>query len=156
MITASDIQARMTSDDYLKVFDRAGVGAADSGFVATCIADAESRVNMRLIAAFGTTLDAAGGTVDSAVKAACVAYAVSYAINLNPLITDAETAPYRRAVRDADEFFDRLAKDNATRAVTSPVGRARPHASLSNAIDDAGNPTNPLVRAADRRDGSAY
>lgn len=136
MITTSDIQARLpSSEDYLKLFDRTGVGTVDTAFVAQCIADGESEVNMRLFAALGnSTLDAAGGTVDAAVKRVAVTYAVRCALLLNPLLTDQDTAPYRNAFKWADDFLDRLCKDRQNRVVTSRAGITEPTASVQSYV----------------------
>lgn len=157
MITAADIQARLpSSEDYLKLFDRAGVGVVDAAFVATCLADGTSEVDMRLRAAFGTTLDAAGGTVDAAVKRVAVTYAIRAALLLNPLLTDADAAPYKPAFKWADDFLDRLTKDKQNRLVTSEAGRAQPRPRTSQTATADGTPTNPFGRARDGSDGSAF
>jgi hypothetical protein len=155
LITAADIEARVPPDEYLKLYDRDGDGVADAAFVTTCITTADSRVRMQLYAHVGAP-DAAGGTVDEAIKAACVSYACLEAVLYTPLYSDAAAAPYKAGADRADKFLERLAKDDRARVVTANTGRARPVASVSNATDADGLPTNPLGRAASGRDPSAY
>jgi len=157
VITPEDIQARLpSSEDYLKLFDRAGVGVVDVAFVATCIADGTSELNSRLQAAFGETLDEAGGTIDPVMKRVASIYAIRAALLLNPLLTDNDAAPLQKAFKWADDFVDKLTKDQQRRLVTSPVGRARPRPRVNNTTTDDGTPTDPFGRVRNGRDGSIF
>jgi hypothetical protein len=157
VITAADLQARLSSsEDYLKLFDRAGAGVADAAFVATCLGDGQSELDTRLFAAFGETLDAAGGQVDAVMKRVAVTYAIRCALLLNPLLTDADAAPYKAAFAWADDYVQKLTEDQEHRLVVSPVGRARPRPRTTQTTTPDGAPTNPFGRARDGVDGSNF
>jgi hypothetical protein len=156
IIAASDIQARVAPDVYLRMFDRDRDGVADAAYLTTCIATADSKVRMRLAAAFPIEVDAAGGTVDEAIKGACVSYACLEAVIYNPLFNGTQQAPFAALAKMADEFFDRLVRDNRNRPKTSAMGRAKPWAATVNSTDSTGAPTNPMTRVADGKDGSGY
>lgn len=156
LIDATYLQGCVTPDVYLRLFDRAGTGVADSTYVAACIARADSKVRMRVFAYLGA-LDAAGGTVDEAIKGACAQYAMLEAVVFNPMFGGKDDqAPFIAGAKLADDFFDRLARDDRNRVVTSAAGRARPVASVSNAQTADGTYTNPFSRAADGKDPSGY
>lgn len=156
-LVAADVSVRMSAATYLKLFDLDGVGTVSATFLAACLADGESEVNMRLYAAFGEqTLAGASGTVDAAIKRAMVVYAIRCALMLNPLTGDEDAAPFAKAFKWADDFFDRLTKDVKNRPVTSGIGRSKPRAEVINTEDAAGVSTAPLRRSADRQDPTGY
>jgi hypothetical protein len=150
-ITAADLIVRVPADVYIRMFDRDGDGIADADVVESCIATADSKVKMRCYAAFGDDFDAIGGTVDEAIKAMTVAYAFIEAVMYNPLFTADDRGAFSGALKLADQFFDRLTKDNGNRVRTSAVGRAQPRGRVNNTLDENGVPTNPFTQAADRR-----
>jgi phage gp36-like protein len=154
--TSSDIQARLAARDYLRVFDRDGNGVADAAFVATCIAESQSELDMRLLASFPTPLDDNGALIDERIKGAGVAIALYAAVRYNPLATGDLASAYRQAYTDALEFLDRLRKDDGERLKTSAGGRALPRAANDNLQSADGVTTSPFSRAADLKDPSGY
>lgn len=158
LITSADIQSRVPPDDYLKMFDRDRDGTPDAPVLATCINTGDSKVRMRTQAYFGgVALDDPHGAVDEAIKDCVVAYACECAVIYNPLYSDRDAAPFRAAAKRADEFLDRLARDDRNRVVTAAGGRARPRAVLDNAVGSDGvTPTNPFNRAADGSDRTGF
>lgn len=157
LIEAADVSARVSAEDYLKLFDNTGAGTVNATFLAATLATACSEVAMATAAAFGgVALDADGGTADEALKAFAVYTAIKHALFGNPLCGEGDAAPYAAAIKWADAFIERAAKDSRARPVTSVVGRARPRASVLNTQDAAGDYTNPFVRAADKKDPSGF
>jgi hypothetical protein len=153
-----DITDRMSSDAYLRVFDRDGTGAADETFMETCAMDAESEASMRTGASFPGYFDEDGATVDPAIIRHMVALTIYNAVRLNPSAGggEKELGAFEKSNKQALDFFDRLSRDDRNRLRTGAGGRARPRAAAINTTDDCGEPTNPFTRVMDRKDSSRF
>jgi len=154
LVSASDVQARLSSQAYARLFAKSGGATVDSTFLALCVAEAESQVRIWSQGHFPAGFDAAGGTVDTAIVGACVDVACYLAARRHPSAQEGEA--YRRGFDDAREFFRALNRDRDARPVTSAAGRAQPRGTTNNTTDEAGDYTNPWSRVADRRDSSDY
>lgn len=156
LITASDIQARMTTEAYDRVWDKDGTGSVDSSFQAVCIASATSEARMRCGAAFPEDWETNGATPDVAIVDHVCALAIYKGVRLNPS-AGGQVSPYEKAYKEALDFFDRLSRDDRNRLRTSYGGRARPRADIEN-LTRAGDgvETNAYVRSADQKDPSGF
>lgn len=153
IFSSADITARLSTQAHARLFARNGGTVVDTAFRDLIVAEAESRIRMLTAAAFPAGFDAAGGTVDEALKGAGVDIACGLAASRHP--SAGEGGAYVLAMTRAEEFLRKLKADQA-RPVTSAAGPARPQAGSRNLTDDAGVPTNPFNRAADGRDATGY
>lgn len=153
-ITSADITARLSTDAYLRLFDRNGTGAADATFLQECIDDACSQWCMWTGAALPGDWTAGGASVEPAVKRhlawmACYAAAQGF-----PGAGGGN--PYRQHWLDAKAFAADLSRDKDARLVTSAPGRSVPRATISNTTDQSGTPTNPYGQSADKVSPSGF
>lgn len=153
-ITSSDISARLTTKQFLDLFDKDKDGVEDSNYITTCINTAESQVNMRLTAYYQST--SITGTVDEAVKSICVSLAIWEAVKFSAFATSETASPYRSAMNEAQEQLKSLALDDRFRLVTATNERPLPHASIVGEIDTNGNYNNPYSRIANNVDFSNF
>lgn len=154
LISASDVQARLSTAAYSRLFAKSGGSTVDATFLALCVAEAESQVRIWTKAAFPGGFDATGGTVDIAIVGATVAVACYNAARLHPSATEGEA--YRRGFDDAREFFKALSRDQDARPVTAVTGRAKPRAAIANTTDASGVATNSYTRAASAQDATGF
>lgn len=153
-ITSTDVSARLSSDAYLRLFDRNGTGAVDASFLQECIDDACSQWVMWTGAALPGDWTANGANVEPAVKRH-LAWMTCYAA-AQGFPGAGGGNPYRQHWLDAKAFAADLSRDRDARLVTSAPGRPVPQAHLGNATNASGIPTNPFSRAANGEDGSGY
>jgi hypothetical protein len=155
LITASDVQSRLSVQAYTRLFARSGGSAVDTGFRDLCISEANSRASMICIAAFPSGFDAAGGSVDEGIKGLVVDICCGIAASRHAS-SDPTMGAYAKNKGAAEEMLRALNRDRDARPVTSASGRARPRAANVNLVDASGNPSNPLVRVADGTDPSDF
>ena len=154
LFTASDIQARLSSMAYTRLYAKSGGATVDSTFVTTIIAEADSAVRMVTKAAFPDGFDATGGTVDPAIIGACVDIANEIAASRHPAAT--EMSGYFLAGKRARDFLKSLNRDMDARPVTAATGRAKPRARTDNQTNDAGDSTSIFSRIADQKDVTGF
>lgn len=148
-IAVADIQNRMQSQDFLNIFDVANTGSYNATFTQQCIDDAQSEVDMALYAAFGGTLDSYSGALDNAIKRVVVVLSIRNGLQLNPLMTDAQAAPYKMAIGWAEKWIDRMVRGDRARPVTKQAPIAEPVGEVTGTLDDAGATTSPYRAGAD-------
>lgn len=154
LFSASDIQARLSTQAYTRLYAKSGGATVDATFVSTIVAEADSAVRMITKASFPDGFDAAGGSVDPAIIGACVDIANEIAASRHPAAT--ENSGYFLAGRRARDFLKSLNRDMDARPVTSASGRAKPRGRTNNTLDIAGEPTSIFSRISDRKDNSGF
>lgn len=155
IITAADVLARLSPQAYTRLFAKAGGATVDTAFRDLCITETNSRVSMMCVAAFPAGFDAAGGTVDEGIKGLAVDVCCGIAASRHTS-SDPAFGAYAKNRAAAEAFLVRLNTDANARPVTSATGRTAMQASNTNLNDATGQPTNPLIRAADGTDSSDF
>jgi hypothetical protein len=157
-ITTTDVKARLSSDMYARVFDRNADGTSIEidAFCTQCIADAESEINMRTRAYLTQYFNSNGATVDPAVISYEIDVVCMHAVKRYPSAQGERDAPFYRSYKLAMDFFDRLAKDDRNRLITSAGGRAEPVGNVNNVQQVDGTFNQPFGRSADGKDPSGF
>ncbi len=160
LISRADVEDALAPEDYVALFDRDRDGAvsspADLARVDKAIAVGESTLLMLTKAAYPGGFSSAGGTVDEAIKAHVVAFAVHHAIRFSPLATGNASAPYRQAYLDAMAFAKALARDDNARPVTANAGEPYPRAESVGIVNADGDPVDSWARNARGADASDF
>lgn len=155
LFAVADIQARMSDQNFRRLYAKSGGATVDNAYVDLIIAEADSNVRMITAAAFPAGFDAPGGTVDPAIIGACVDIANEIAASRGPAST--ENGGYFLAGKRARTFFEALDKDRFKRPVTSAANLPQPQSSVSNITEcDGVTPNNPFDRAASGSDRSGF
>ena len=154
IITTTDLTDRLSTQAYTRLYARNGGATVDTTFVATCLAEANSKFRMWTKAAFPSgvyqTTDTRDAGVVGLIVDVCNGIAASRHTTYDP------DGGYAVAARAAKTDIKALNRDEDMRAPGSSAGSPVPRATNRNITDDAGVPTNSYTRAADRRDGSAF
>ena len=156
-ITVAEIQARIPNDTWLRVFDRAGTGSADTNFVQQCIDDAVAEIEMRVEASLPEYLATKSNAVNNAIKRRLAAVVLYFGVQLNPSAggSEKEPGPLGKAYKEALEFFDRLARDDRNRLTDGTI--AQTQALIDNETQADGLTANsPFGRAASGVDRSNF
>lgn len=154
VLAASDVQARLSTKAYQRLFAINGGTTIDATFLALVVSEANSVGDTLTRAAFPDGFEGTGGTVDVAIVGAYCDLALEIAASRHLTANDA--SGYSFAGKRAREYLKSLNRDRDARPATSAAGRARPRAENSNITDTYGNPTNPYTRTADGKDGSGF
>lgn len=154
VLAASDIQARLSTKAYQRLFAINGGTTIDSAFLALVVSEANSVGDTLTRAAFPDGFEGTGGTVDVAIVGAYADIALEIAAARH--LTANDGSGYALAGKRAREYLARLSRDKDARPATSAAGRARPRATITNVNDAYGNPTNPYVRSADGSDNTGF
>lgn len=154
VLAASDVQARLSTKAYQRLFAINGGTTIDATFLALVVSEANSVGDTLTRAAFPDGFEGTGGTVDVAIVGAYCDIALEIAASRHLTANDA--SGYAFAGKRAREYLKSLNRDRDARPATSAAGRARPRAENSNVTDADGNPTNPYTRAADLKDNSGF
>jgi len=154
LVSASDVQARLSAQAYARLFAKNGGATVDSTYLSLCVSEAESQIRVWTGAAFPTGFDVAGGTVDVAIVGAAVDVVCYLAAKRHPSAGEAEA--YRLGFLDAREFFKALNRDADARVATSGAGRPKPRANLNNSTDSAGLANAIFVDVADRKTNGGF
>lgn len=156
----SDIQAQMSADEFVRVFDKEGNGDAPTiaNFVDSCIARAENRIDMRLGAYVGGVyLNANGAVVDPVIISIGVDFACWYAVRRNPSAQGEKDSPFLRDFKQGEEELKALANDEYFRARTSSGFPTLPQPSIDNVTQPDGvTPNNPWNQAASGQSPSRW
>lgn len=154
VLSASDIQARLSTKAYQRLFAINGGTTIDAVFLALIVSEANSVGNTLTAAAFPDGFEGSGGTVDVAIVGAYCDLALEIAASRH--LTANEASGYALAGKRAREYLKGLSRDRDARPVTSAAGRALPRAQVNNVSDAYGTPTNPYTRSADLKDNSGF
>ncbi len=155
IIATTDVVAALSDQALKRLYAKSGGAVVDPAFLALCVADANSRVQMWTRASFPGGLDAVGGVVDAGIVGLTVDVCNGIAASRHAS-SDPTVGAYAKAYAEARTFFHSLTRDDDARPVTAAGGRAQPGALLAEDTDDAGNSTRVYGDLADRQGSSGF
>jgi hypothetical protein len=153
-ITSADVQAALSAQAYARLYAKNGGSTVDAAFLAARVAEANSVIRTITRAAFPEGLYQVGDTVDPMVVGAGVDICNGLAAGRHTASN--EMGGYYLAAKAARDLLKLMNRDHDARPPGSSSAPSKPRASVTNVTDADGAYTNPLTRAADRRDGSDF
>lgn len=156
IVTPADVAARTTAKTYAQAFDRNNNQnpAEIAAFAELCCEEAESEFAMCVGASVGAAIRA-GLVTEVHIKGQLSRVALYKGIEATSNATSDTKSPYLAAYQRVRADWDRLRKDDGQR-LTNGGERARPHASLTNSTDSAGDSTAYYGSARDGTSASGY
>lgn len=154
IITAADVQASLSDQAYKRLYAKNGGAAVDAVFLAARVAEANSVARIITRAAFPDGLYQDGDTLDPGIVGAVVDICNGRAAARHTSAND--MGGYFQSEKLGRELLKSMNRDADARPPGSTAGRPVPRAKINNQTDDAGLPTNPYVRVADRKSGSGF
>lgn len=122
LASAADLQARLSTQAYARLFAKNGGATADTAFRDMCLAEAQSEALTICAAAFPDGLEVSGGTVDIVIVGWVCDIACEKAAGRQPAAT--EMGGYFLAGQRARQGLRDMSKDRERRPVTAGTGPA--------------------------------